>query len=449
MHRGSFGTFEVKGRCLGSSARISYSLGLVFVASRSSSSRRILCVSRMPTDRSCLLQEEARPFKKNSRIGSSTALFVNKDPRNSFIGTCFNFSNRGHRATDCRKDVGQSKWRNSQSQWNGNNGSSNGSGRTASSAFAFTGNEANVVTGSDSNKSADSGATSHMCSRKNWFVDLQPYDGIVQVANGLTERIAGNGNVCVLTRDCGISMSYGILDVTKEGKVLATGRRHGTLFFMDFKPVRRYLDHVNRPWFNVKRDVFMRQDSRKSRAMDIADWRTEGPVVTFEDEPPATVEVSSPQEEDSSLPSSSPRGQETEDEDQDDVNVEREESEEEFQSLSSQVSRDSPAQIDHDSKALMSSKFCVGSNDDQVYLRRKAMNEGIASQEETRVLVDCDRRSNEFTNMFAPEVQWKFNGSKDRREARPVFNGSIFSRSSEPMEVFTVEIEGSFCNRDW
>ena len=467
--RGSVGTFEVNDRCLVSSARISYSLDLVFVATRSSSSRRILCVSRMPTNRRCLLQEEARPLKKNSRIGSSTALFVNKDPRNSFIGTCFNCRNRGHRAVDCQmgKD-GESSWKHGSRRRNGRNHvrSSYGSGGTACCAFAFTGIEATVVTGSNSNKwLADSGVTSHICSRKDCFIGLKPRDGLVSVANGVMERIAGKGTVCLLTRGCGISMSKGILGMTMEGQVLATCRSRRTLFFVDFKPVRRNLNRVNRSCYNVKRDVYTRQDSRKSRAMTASRWRTEGPVVTSKFEPPATAEVSCPPEEDSSSSFSPPDGQETEKEVQGDVNVEHEESEEEFLSLSSQVSRDSPAPIGQESKvktmenvednrshlALMSSKCCDGSNGDQVHLRRKAMIEGIGSQEEkkSRVLVDRDRRLNDVTNKFAPEVQWKFNESKDRREAHPVINAIICSRSSEPEGSFTVKFEVLFCNRDW
>ena len=403
-----------------------------------------------------LLQEEARQQEKNPRSGSSDAFIVTNSSKRSFNGTCFSCGKRGHRASECQMvDDGQSNDRNGDKS-----NSSDGSEQCASGAFAFTGIETNAGSGLNNNKwLADSGATSHMCPRKDWFIDLKPCDGLVKVANGVKARIAGEGTVRILSRgkemsiknvlfvprlthslfslgivekkNCEISIADGILGVTKDGQLIATGRRHGNLYFIDFTPVRGNGNRGKRPWFNVKRDVSTRQDSKKSRTMDDDNWRTKGPVVTLEVEHAATAEVSSSSKEQTgtSSPSFSLTDRhETEEEVKGDGILVHKESEEEYRSIQRKVTRDSPAPNANGKQeqtstnvadnrmhlAFMSTKVvdrktssAARSNHDQVYLRRKAMKEEIGSQEKmkTRVLADHGTRRNVVKNMFAPEVQ--------------------------------------------
>ena len=144
-------------------------------------------------------------------------------------------------------------------------------------------------------------------------------------------------------KNCLISIADGILGGTKDGQLLATGRRNGNLYFMDFKPVRGNLNQGNSPWFNVKRDVSTRQNSKKSRAMESSNWRTKRSVVNFEVEPPATAEVSSSSKEHSGTSSSSLSStdrHETEEEVQGDGSLVRKESEEEYRSIPRKVTWD-------------------------------------------------------------------------------------------------------------
>ena len=425
-----------------------------------------------------LLQEEARQLEKSQKTDSSEALFVNRNSRNVFPGTCFNCGQRGHRAVDCRKeDFGGRSQRNGDKSNNGD--SSDGSGQCASGAFAFTGIETNAGSGSNSNKwLADSGATRHMCPRKDWFSDLQPCGGLVHVANSVKARIAGKGTIRVLSRgrdinienvlyvpklsyslfsigvvekkNCEISIADGILGVSKDGQLLATGRRNGSLYFMDFKPVRRNRNRVNRPWFNFKREVSTRQTSSKSRAMESSNWRTMRPVVNLEVEPPATAEVSSSSKEHSGTSSSSVSltdRHETAGKVQGDVGLVHKESEEEYRSIPRKVTWDSLAPNANGKQeqkstnvldnrmhlAFMSSKVvdqttssAAGSNGGNVHLRKKVMVEQIGSLEkkETRV-----RGTDAVRNKWLRGVKPMSNGTKQQVKANFVTNCLTCSRS--------------------
>ena len=216
-----------------------------------------------------LLQEEVRQKESDlSGSGSSGALFVkNKtNPKKSFNGDCFNCGKKGHRAADCRqkKSGGGKGGNNGRNYRNGNNNNGSNSG-SASSAHAFGGFEANNLEEQRKQWLADSGASSHMCPIKEWFEDMVPYDSTITVANGAIIKVQGRGTIRIMS--CGTIMSInnvlfipeltcslfslgvitqknfcfsygrGSLEITKDGKVVATGKRSGNLFLMDFDPV--------------------------------------------------------------------------------------------------------------------------------------------------------------------------------------------------------------------
>ena len=424
-----------------------------------------------------LLQEEARQLEKIPRTDHGEALFVKRNSRSGFTGYCFNCGKRGHRGADCLEEG------------NGDNGdSSNGLETTATGAFAFTGLDRNAGIGFNNSKwLADSGATSHMCSRKDCFCDLEPYEDLVQVANGKQARVVGKGTVRVVSRgqeinienvkyvpsltyslfsigaierkNCVISIADGILGVTKDGQLLATGQRDGNLYFMDFKPFRRN-DVVRGPWYNKQR-VHTRNYSGKSRGSDVRNWRTKEPIVITKGNPSATSNDTNPSQEHfgtASLTSPSTGCCETEEVVQQDSTLGRQESEEEFESLSTQVTRDSLAPNANGKRAktpenvvdnqihlaFMSSRVIdtttssdVGFSCDQVQLRRKALEGGSGRLDKNKklILLDRVRRPDAVRSDLLHEVRPMLKGSNSRLKASPLTNDWTRSRNFELEEA--------------
>ena len=151
-----------------------------------------------------LLSAEAMKGEKNfgkseqSAASDHVAFRADRSDKRDII--CFKCKGHGHMAKSCRKKIicyhcgkaGHTKkfCRSKQTQ-------------SESAAVAFV-----VGSGAEGNFILDSGASTHMCSKPEWFDDLQPFSGNVKCASRKDVlKIEGIGSICGTLNDKKITLS--------------------------------------------------------------------------------------------------------------------------------------------------------------------------------------------------------------------------------------------------